>query len=155
MGDADLFALEQTPKLVKRLIREAHGENEIVDILGTIRSVERALADERQLAATEIPAGTAGRSWEFVQGMKWEKSFSTAKIMRDMQGAGITILDLIEADAVRLDWQYLKLKKMFRRADITLQMASHEIQPDDPDHHIGAYDKPGYPRYEPIEGDDK
>ncbi len=155
MGDADLFALEHTPKLVKRLIREAHGENEIVDILGTVRSVERALAEERQLAAVEIPNGTAGSSWELLQGVKWEKSYSTAKIMRDMQAAGITILDLIKADAVRLDWQFTNLKKVFRRAGVTMQMATHEIRPDDPNHHIGSYDKPGYPRYEPIERDDK
>ena len=140
---------------VKQTLLAAHGEGEVIDVIGEIREVEKGLASLRQGAAVEFDSGQHGDEWKIVVPAPNVRSYNTPSLVNKFSKAwGATIFDtlreLIKMDVVRLEWQFKKLMNLAQQYDVTIATAQHEIvEGDDAD--IGVYKGRGYPSYERIE----
>lgn len=148
-----ILGLAQYPQQVKQAIMLAQGDGEMVDVLGTVNSVERHVGDQRRRAAAELEPGIEGDFWEFGQGRIAKRSYNTTSLLnkfiraRDESLLGV-IIWLIDNDILRVSWQWKKLQAAVNRYDISLSIAKHEIQDGDVKHDIGEVWGWGSPKYE-------
>ena len=150
MNDASLRILQAMPTEAKNLIMSAEG-NEIVDALAEIREVERKLADQRRLAASEVEGHTTGVNWKVEIPRKADRTFNFATILpkfADAMDASLiaALRALVDSGALKLSWSITALKKLAYNNGVTLIEAPREITDGDPED-VGVVWKDGYPRY--------
>jgi hypothetical protein len=149
--EASLRILQAMPREAKALLMAAD-ESNIVDALGEIREVEKGVASERKLGASEVEPGQVGQDWMLKQSKVATRTFNHANIIKKFADARDTsmlaaLAYLISNDAVRLNWQISKLKPLIRIDNITIETAQHEITEGD-SADIGEVWGLGYPTYE-------
>ena len=147
-------ALEQIVPDVKATFLSVATDEERVDLLGDIRSVEQGLAALRKSGASEIEAGTTGTRWEFRQGRAAKRSYNTPQLLHKIADAmGVStweaFVTLFRGDVLRISWQWSKLNRVLDEYRVTTVTARHEIEEGD-EADIGEYWKDGYPSYERI-----
>ena len=105
-----LDLLDKFPAAAKQAILDAHGEQELADVLGTLNSVEQRVAEQRRLASTEIQIGETGERWKDERSGKNAYSFNLPLLMTEMQANGVPLLDLIEAGCFAMDLKISRLE---------------------------------------------
>lgn len=145
------------PAKVKELSLKADGDEELVDLIGYVRSAEIGLKSVRDGAAIELPANSKGKQWVMKQGRICTRSYNTSHLlllfhnaMRSRGSLTRTLRTLLDLGVIKITWQYTKLMEVADQYNITLRVAKHEIQDGDPDADIGELWGRGYPSYEPI-----
>lgn len=113
---------------------------EVADILGEIRHIERLMADWRRSLSAETP-DAEGKNYRTVTKRRARRSYNTTRIIGDVQvalakergeaSAWDAIRELMGADALRLQVRWSDLKKLLALWDIPLVVAQHEIEDGD------------------------
>ncbi|HHH27368.1 MAG TPA: hypothetical protein ENK57_03320 [Polyangiaceae bacterium] len=149
IDDAERWA-SQTLTGARRLELEA-GDEHLPDLVAVLRRVETELAERRRGILAELDPNVDrldGERFTLEVPRRAVRSFNTAAIMTALQTAGVTLLDAVAADAVRLTWRWTPLRRLFRDAGIEMRVAPREVSdlegPDAP--HVGEVWTTGSPR---------
>jgi hypothetical protein len=140
---------------------DAPTEASLIDLAGTLKRLEQHFGSERRLIESEIAADPGpgrvhaeGTSVTATASQTAQRTYNLYAILADTQAAGLTIYDLIDEDALRVDGQWSNLKRVFTNADLTLRIAPHEVvntsEPDEENGkppHVGEVWKPGSFKY--------
>jgi len=149
---AKLDEVEKIPDIIKAAITEAKKDSEIVDVIGTIKSVERIYKPYVAGAIVEV-APTAGGSMRgelhHVETKRSaERSYNTPRLMKLMQDSGFTILDLIDRGVLTLKWNWTPLKSFVKKHGIKLTIVEKEVpELGKADGEVGEWWRDGYPRW--------
>jgi hypothetical protein len=154
----DLSQIQSFPKVVKETILQTP-EDELVDVLATINSVQSQIGRLKLEAASEIEPDTSGNEWVYTQPMKGVRSYNdNGMLVALMKALNMDLVPLIafliDGDVLRLSWQYSNLLKVVRRENIVLRTAQWEIKNGDPDYDMGEYWIHGSAGYVRKENDD-
>lgn len=140
-----LDLLDEYPAAVKDAIMSAKTDEEMVDVIGTVMSVRRRVDSERRMAASEVTPTAAEhtRAGErhYVEVTRSAKrTFNTPSLMKLMQDNGMSLLDLLSYDVLRITWRWTDLKNFADRRDIKLNIAKQEIpELGDSEFQVGEY----------------
>ena len=140
-----LDLLDEYPAAVKDAIMSAKTDEEMVDVIGTVMSVRRRVDSERRMAASEVTPTAAEhtRAGErhYVEVTRSAKrTFNTPSLMKLMQDNGMSLLDLLSYDVLRITWRWTDLKNFAERRDIKLNIAKQEIpELGDSEFQVGEY----------------
>ncbi|MEN8233751.1 MAG: hypothetical protein ABFR89_02370 [Actinomycetota bacterium] len=150
-----LRTLQEIPARAKVMLREAEGEDGVVDLLGEFRAVERGLASLRQTAASELESQTHGRRWKIVVPAPNKRSFNTPRLVAKFSRATgeslfDTIMLLLREKALSISWTWTNLERVADKYDVSLTIARHEITDGD-DADVGVVKGRGTPSYEPVD----
>jgi hypothetical protein len=152
--ETKLDLLDKYPAAVKAAIMEAKDESELVDVLGTVMSVRRRVDGQRRLASSEVtPTATehikAGERHTVEVARSANRSYNTPELMKLMQDNGLTILDLLDIDVLRISWRWTDLKNFVERRGIKLKVVKKEIPElgDSDGAHVGEYWTDGNPSW--------
>lgn len=147
-----LDELEKYPKLVKAALMESKKDTEMVDVIGTIKAVERAYKPMVAGAITEVAplAGGAmrGETHHVETKRSATRSYNTPRLMKLMQDNGFTILDLLDIGVITIQWNWTPLKQFVKRQGIELTIVEKEVpEMGKADGDVGEWWKDGYPRW--------
>ncbi len=148
-------ALDSIPTLINDAVMAAKTDEELIDIIGTIKSVERRYKPTVTGAVKEVSptAAEKERSGEIHKvdvSREAKRSFNTPALMTLLQGAGFTLMDLIEHDVVRLSWQWSKLMQFATARGLEVKVVKREVAslaPDDKGGMVGELWGETYPRW--------
>ena len=151
----DFDWLEQVPAKAKALTLKADGDEQLVDVLGTMNSVEQGLASVRRGAAAEIPAGFGGKRWVMEQGNKATRSYNSTslinKFAKKLHQSPFKVVGLlITLGAVRLEWHWTNLQKAAAHYNVPLVIGYEETE-DGGDLDVGEIWKTSTPKYVRVE----
>ena len=129
-------------KAVTDMIQHPTTEGDMPDVAGAIRFAETRLADTRRDLLAEAPNYQKGHAYQIVTSRPNERSYNEPGIFTVTQEVGVSFLDLINAGALTLKWNWTQLKKFFYDHDIEFRTVYHELRdeekvPDGP--HVGEY----------------
>lgn len=150
---AQLEIVRRFPKAAQELIRNS-GVDEVIDALAEVKLAESGGAAARRLGQAEIEHGDKGSRFRVVIPRQAERSYNTGRLVTKVAEAkGISplraITYLINADILRVNWQFTKLKQLMNELDLPLTTVPHEITDGD-NADIGEVWGDGYPKYELI-----
>jgi hypothetical protein len=111
-------------------------EEDSVDTVGLIRHVEKELAELRRRLVAEMDGTETGDHYQAYESRSAKRSYNTDGLLAAF-GEGIADMyglhKLIDAGAVRLQWQWTGLNRLADDYDVDLVIAKHEIADGDPD----------------------
>lgn len=111
-------------------------DEDVADFTGLIRAEEVRLADFRRLLLSET-APAEGKAYRVVESRSATRSYNTARILSDFMEDGsdmlTTMFELMRTGALKLEWKWTKLKGEFEKRDVSMVVASHEIDEDSAD----------------------
>lgn len=147
--------LNNVPVKAKELTLKAEGDDQLVDITGTIKGVESSLASVRTGVAAELEAGAQGSRYRMTQGKRSQFTYNTPLLLKTISEAlGLsftkTLGYLMHRNIITIGWRYKALDALLDEKNITITTARHDVTDGD-DEHMGRWMKPDYPRYEAIE----
>jgi hypothetical protein len=115
-------------------------EEDSVDTVGLIRHVEKELAELRRRLVAEMDGTETGDHYQAYESRSAKRSYNTDGLLAAF-GEGIADMyglhKLIDAGAVRLQWQWTGLNRLADDYDVDLVIAKHEIADGDPDALVG------------------
>ena len=153
-----LAELEATPARVKEALLLAEGDEELVDVIGCVRSSISRMTDMRRQAENEILPDQdlrvlAGSEYMVEVTRKADRSYNTPALMKTFQANGITLGDLLDANVLTLSWRWTELVRYMDRNELDMRKVASEIpnmgDPDGP--HVGQIWKDGYPKWTLID----
>ncbi len=152
--DEQLELLAKYPAAVKAATIDA--EDRLVDVLGTVHSVQSQLAEWKKNTVSEVSDGERGRMWFTKQGGTYQRSYNTSsllvKLMPEGGSLAQTLAMLLRLNVISIKWNWMPLKKLIRdRSDI--RIIKKEIEDGDPEWDIGEWWKSGYMSYKPVTKD--
>ena len=105
------------PAYVKDLTLKADTDEDLVDIAGTIRGVETALAGVRTDIASEVPAGTSGNLYRMMQGKRSQFSYNTPLLLKTISEAldlslTKTLGYLLHRNVITIGWRFKDRKSV-------------------------------------------
>ena len=113
-------------------------DSETADYIGRLDKIIRTLQGHRKTIMDELPGPVSGREYRIVEERYSERSYNTRALREafehDSQYESVSLDDLIEADVVRLSWQWTKMRNLAIKKDIGLRIAGHEITDEEADH---------------------
>lgn len=109
-------------------------DSETADYVARLDKVIRSLQGHRKVIMDELTGPVTGKGFRIVEERFSERSYNTRLLRRDFEDAGWSIDDLIEADVIRVSWQWTKMRNLALNADIGLRIAGHEIAEDEAQH---------------------
>jgi hypothetical protein len=120
-------------------------EEDAADFLGELRYLARKLDNPwgtglYQAMLSETPAGQQGSGYETVEARECDRTYNTNGLLAafaDPRVGGISLQKLVNAGAVKLEWQWKKLQAAADRYNVTLAVAKHEIEDGDPEALVG------------------
>jgi len=133
---------------VNDLVEHPTTEDDMPDVAGSIRYSETRLAGVRRNILAEAPYFQKGELYQIVTSRPNERSYNEPGIFTVTQEIGVSILDLVNAGALKFTWQWTKLEKFFYDHDLELRIVQHELSdeekvPEGP--HVGVVkSKPKY-----------
>ncbi len=143
-----LDLIEKFPAAVRAAVMAARNPSDMVDVLGTVNSAAGRANEEKRLAASELESGSIGNRWSVEIGRRATRNYNTLALMKDIYNGGVTIMDLIELDVVRIQWQWSNLRKLFDQSETMPKLRI--TQGDMGDSHVQEDWKDGYPKYTPL-----
>lgn len=131
-----------------------------VDAAGLMREVSADAANRKRALVSEIPdeaQKTRGETFELYQPESTIRSYSAPAIFKALlDGTDDTLITIIQMlmdrDALRLSWQYTKLRQVFHIYDLPVAIAPREIDDSELDYQIGEYKKLGSPQINRLAG---
>jgi hypothetical protein len=147
--------LEGVPSKAKELTLKADSDEQLVDITGTIKGVEKALSGVRAGVAAELVSGTEGQRYRMTQGNRSQFSYNTPLLLKTISEAlGLTLTMtlgyLLNRNIITIEWRFKALTSFLDEKDISISVARHDVTDGDPEH-MGRWLKPDYPSYTPVE----
>ena len=147
----DFDWLEQVPAKAKALTLKADGDEQLIDVLGTINSVEQGLGSLRRGTDVEVPAGLAGKRWKMEQGQRATRSYNSTSLVTKFAKAVKrspfeTVGLLIALNVVKLEWHWTNLQKAAANYNVPLMVGYEEVV-DGGDIDVGETWKTGRPKY--------
>ena len=149
-----LTTLDAYPQAIKSALLLTKGEKDIIDVVGTVKANERKYKDMigGAVAELDLTPNVLERGTRHEAEVKNEakRSFNTPNLMRKLQAAGFTLMDLIQHDVVRLQWQWRNLERFTSARGIDLDITNErEISPlGEEDYDVSAlWNKSKYPRW--------
>ena len=148
-------ALNNIPTLISDAVMAAKTDEELIDIIGTVKSVERRYKATIRGATVEIvPTADEkvreGEQHKVEVGREAKRSFNTPSLMTMFQDAGFTLIDLIEHDVVRMQWQWSKLMQFATARGLKVEVVEREVttlKPDDKGAMVGEIWGSTYPKW--------
>jgi len=139
---------------IKETVLRAQGEEELVDTLGDIRSIEVGLSNLRRSTAMELDDYIEGDRWRMKRPRKAMRSFNTSRLLARFSKAldltvAATVSRLLADGVISLNWNWSMLKNYAEMHDVSLTIAQHEVEDGDVED-VGVYYKSGYPTYESL-----
>ena len=152
--ETKLDLLDKYPAAVKDAIMEAKNDEELIDVLGTTMSVRRRVDVQRRLAQSEVAPTAAehvkaGERHTVEVSRSAKRSFNTPALMTLLQDKGMSLLDLLDHDILRITWRWTDLKNFAERRDIKLTIVDREIPElgDSDGAQVGEYWEDGNPSW--------
>ena len=87
----DLSEIQSFPKVVKETILHSP-EDELVDVLAAVHSVQSQIGRIKRDTATEVEPGTTGHEWVYRQPMKGMRSYNN-------DGMLLTLMKALDIEA--------------------------------------------------------
>ncbi|MHC1588593.1 MAG: hypothetical protein ACXQS1_02110 [Methermicoccaceae archaeon] len=119
------------PKTVQAAIMEAKDDAEMVDVIGTIKEVERRYKPYVSMGISEIEfepkVPLAGEERAAEVGNVCSRSYNTPRLMRLLQDHGLTVLDLLDMGIITIKWNWTPLKGLLKRKDIEYTIVDKEV----------------------------
>ncbi len=142
MQDEQARLLKALDLAVHDLVEYPTTEADMADVTGRLRFNEVRLATERQAVLAESPEWATGDDYKIVTSRPNERSYNEPGIFTVTQEIGVSILDLVNAEALTFKWNWTKLKSFFEAHDLEFRTVYHELRdeektPDGP--HVGEY----------------
>jgi hypothetical protein len=134
--------------------REHPSDESYVDAAGLMREVAAEAANRKRALVSEIPTGVTkkrGDVFELYQPEPTIRSFSAPAIFKALLKASDDTLSelimmLIERGALRLTWQYTKLRSVLHMFDVPVVIKPREIDDTEMEALIGEHKKLGSPQ---------
>jgi hypothetical protein len=147
-----LDKIETIPALIKDAVMEAKTDPELVDVLGTIKAVERTYKPTVKAAIDETApaAGMAmrGELHHVETKRSASRSYNTPRLMTKLQAEGFTLMDLIDLGVLSLKWNWQPLAAFAKKRGIKLVIVQKEVpELGKADGDVGEIWKDGYPRW--------
>ena len=147
--------MEEARAYFREGIQFAESDEDLVDMLGAGNRLEQSMKELRRTAAVELEGGMTGENFRFVQGKESVKTYNSHALLPAFaEATGMSVLEtmlyLLQEGAVVLEWKFQKLEALAFKHDVTLTIASHDIEDGDPEHLIGKRWKDGSPTYKPL-----
>lgn len=112
-------------------------EPDTADYIGRLDKVIRTLQGHRRLIMDELSGPVSGTDYRIVERRECARSYNDTALLRSFDREEIGIPELVEADVLRLSWQWSKLRSLANLADIGLRIAGHEVTDGDEADHVG------------------
>jgi len=116
-------------------------DGDLPDFVGDLDRRIARLRDLRKRHFSEIDGPTAGHAYRAVTQRAAKRTYNTQAILAEAtaEAGDLTgvIHDLIDSGAVRLQWQWLKLRDWLIRNNLPLHLVPREIEDGDPDAMVG------------------
>lgn len=123
--------LDKIPKTIKDAIMAANTVQEQVDVAGAIKAVERRYRpDVRALVAETAPLpgqSIIGEVHRVEVTREAKRSYNTPNLMTKFQAEGITLLDLMNAGVLTINWRWTDLKRFAKSRGIDLKIVEKEV----------------------------
>lgn len=147
-----LDQLDAYPLAVHEAIMMARSDEDMIDVIGTIKSNERRYRDDVRGAIAEhgpdADSAIQGKRHRAEVGRQAIRSYNTPNLMRKFQAEGITFMDLIEHGVIEVKWRWTELDNFTHRRGITINKVGHEVSTlgkEDAD--VGEVWGPTYPKW--------
>lgn len=98
------------------------------DELGRLDRVIRKLNEIKRISLAELDGPVTGSQYRVTEFNSAKRSYNSARIIQAFSERGWDISDLVNTDAVRLSWHWTGLRKAMRDANVTMHVASHEVE---------------------------
>lgn len=151
--DERLDLLAKYPAAVKAAIIDS--EDRLVDVLGTVHSVQAQIQKLKLDASTELDYSDTGRRWQADQDGKNQRTYNTQSLLAKLSDGGAlgtTLRWLMHLGVISIKWNWEPLQKLIRDRD-DINFVKHDIDDGDPEHDIGEWWKYGRHTYTPVEED--
>lgn len=142
-------ALDRLSLDAGRVIGTPLSEEDFADALGAIRFVETKLATHRQNTLKEAPDFQVGTDYEIITTRSNDYTYNVQALMADLTPEGVSLVDLVNAGAVKLEWKISRLRTVCEAVGFNLRFKDGELTDEDQTAdgpHVGKYRKPGYTR---------
>lgn len=140
-------------------------DEEIPDVAGRTRAVEVRLQQYRLGLTSEFDYGShKGSEYKVEVGRKGERNYNVMRIVGDFAAKRAVsplraLLDLVNADVLRIQVMWKNLTTTFAANDITLIKANHELDFDEQNDldgpHVGEYWKNTTPRVAALDPEER
>ncbi len=112
---------------IKELVRRLQATDD-PDELGRIDKIIRDLSLIRKTSLAELSGPVTGSAYRVTEQRKAKRSYNTAAILVAFGKKDLPLMALVHGDAVRLTWQWTKLRQMMHAADVDLVLTSREVE---------------------------
>lgn len=147
-----LARLDTYPEAVRDALMQTRSDEDEIDVIGRVKSVERRYKPYIQQATAElelepgVPKHGEHHTVEVTRAA--QRSYNTANLLRLMQDNGITIMDLVDHGVIDIKWRWTELDRFTNRRGIELTKVSRELTPlGDEEGHVGEVWGTSYPRW--------
>lgn len=100
------------------------------DELGRLDRAIRTLTAIKRSSLAELEEPKTGAEYRVVTTNAAKRSYNTAAIISRFDRKNWTLNDLLREGAASLSWNWTKLRRVANLADLTLVIASHEVEDD-------------------------
>lgn len=122
--------------LAETIRNEGVADDQLADTVGDLRAAERVLADVRRMLMSELTGPVVGERAEVTESRSAKRSYNTSGLLSAFGGFD-ALPRLVSQDVVRVSWQWSNLRRVAAAEDVTLSVASHEIEDGDTEALIG------------------
>lgn len=98
------------------------------DELGKLDRIIRTLTAVKRTSMVELEGPVTGTEYRIAEQNKATRSYNTASLVKAFDDKGWNLNDLLIAGAARIQWQWTNLRRAANQADVTLSVASHELE---------------------------
>ncbi len=112
---------------IEELVRQLQPTDD-PDELGRIDKIIRDLTLIRKTSLAELEGPVSGSAYRVTEQRKAKRSYNAAAIFASFHDAGWGLQELMDADAVRITWQWTNLKAAAYSADVEMRIAGHEVE---------------------------
>jgi len=112
---------------IEKLVRQLQPTDD-PDELGRIDRLIRDLSGIKRDSLAELSGPVSGSAYRVTEQRKAKRSYNTAAILVAFGKKDLPLMALVHADAVRLTWQWTKLRQMMHGADVDLVLTSREVE---------------------------
>jgi hypothetical protein len=165
MSDQDLTfeqllaEINRFPAVAKQAVALAPPDR-MVDVLGTINSVEARVKTVKLTAAAELEPEDTGTLWRYHRGRVGKRTYNTPALLMSI-GSQLkhdsmweTLRMLMFDKVIKISWSWTNFEKLFKAHNLEFRVARREVEDDDPDFDFGEYWDDGSAGYKPVtEGD--
>jgi len=124
-------ALDQIEAAVADLVRTPYpSDAEAADWAGRLAKISRDVNEYKRGLLSEMSGPVSGSTYRVVESNSAERSYNTASILHRFAEQAWGLIDLVQAGAVRLDWQWTKLQAAAREAKVDLLITHRELAED-------------------------